>query len=834
MPRNRKNVRQKTLFTIKPLVLALHASIGLGFVTLSTPVLAGASVESSAEKTYNIPAGPLGQSLNRFAAETGITLSYKPDLVAGKRAPELTGTYPTEQALNILLKDADLIAVSDDFGYRLARKPNQSAPVPESENTAKPARQTVVTQNESKIRRLNPMTVEGRFDNGFIYDRNTSATKTDTPIIETPQSISVISSDEMSDRGVRDIADATAYSAGVFAGNSGETSRYFGGNSIQIRGYGGGGTAGSSFNEYVDGLKMRGTQFAESNLDSYLFERVEVLKGPASVLYGQTQPGGIVNTISKRPDAEMENEIVLGTGNLDKRTGAIDVGGELNENITYRVTAKALDGDAHQDHSDRERLLFAPSLTWQNDDTSITFLSHYQRDNNNATILNGIPDSGLFRNPNGDVSSDFRVGDPGFEKWKREVWSVGYAFEHSFNDALTFRQNLRYTHNELESDWLFRSSLGADRRTLQRSAFIADEDSDHFAIDNQLQWQFDTGSFSHTLLGGVDYQHSSNETNRFWGAASSIDIFEPAYNQVIPQPPHFQNIDRTLKQLGIYVQDQIKIGNLSLLAGGRWDDARSESDNLLNDTSTHQDDDAFTARAGAIYNFENGFAPYVSYSESFEPSSGNAFDGSQFEPTEAEQYEVGIKYQPADKSQLFTLSWFDLTQENVVTSDPNNPGFNVQTGEIKTRGFELEGKTNYAEGLNLIAAYTYLDDEITESNNGDEGDRRPQIPRHTASLWADYTFSSNELSGLGLGLGVRYIGEAEFDGEVVSEVPSYTLFDASLRYDLGATRPSLSGWSVNAYVNNLFDKEYVASCSNANICFIGESTTFSMSISKKW
>lgn len=805
-------------FNVLPLAFMVSLSLGISPAFIPTALAAEPTQSSQQIKTYQIKAGSLDTVLNQFALAAGIELSIDATLTQGKTSSGLTGRFTTDQGLQQLLSAHNLNAIHSGSNVYTV-KANSTV---NSDEINLP----VVKVSADR---------DGSWESGYAAKLSTMATKTTTSITETPQSISVVTRSEMDARGVRDIGDAAAYTAGVFSGNAGETSRYFGGNSIQIRGFGGNGTAGNSYNEYVDGLRMRGTLFADSNLDSYLFERVEVVKGPASVLYGQTQPGGVINTVSKRPSDDMQNEISLGTGNRDELTGAIDIGDRLNDNLLFRVTAKVIDGDTQQDPSDRERLLFAPSLTWEGENTSITFLAHYQKDDLNSTIQNSLPAAALFNNPNGKVSTDFRVGNPDFEKWERNVASIGYALTHNVNNAVTFRQNVRYTRNELESSWLYRRSLDADQRTLQRNAFVPTENADHFTIDNQLQWQFETGQVTHTLLGGVDYQNLSRDTDRFFGQSTSIDIFDPVYDESIAIPTaHIQSQDTTEKQLGIYLQDQIKIEKLSLLIGGRWDDARMNTENRLNGSEIKQDDDAFTGRAGAIYNFDNGLAPYVSYSESFEPVSGTAFDGSQFNPTEAYQYEVGIKYQPVDSSHLITLSWFDLTQKNVLTSDPNNPGFNIQTGEVNTRGFELESKTSFDNGLNLIAAYTYLDDEITKSNNGDEGERRGQIPKHTASLWADYTFNTGNFAGLGLGMGVRYIGETEFNGTVVSKVPSYTLVDASIRYDLGANMPSLEGWSVDAYVNNLFDKEYVSSCLNSNICYIGESQTFRMAIRRNW
>lgn len=495
-------------------------------------------------------------------------------------------------------------------------------------------------------------------------------------------------------------------------------------------------------------------------------------------------------------------------------------------------------GGAQQNPSDRQRRLLAPSLTWANEKTSLTLLAHYQEDDVDASILSVFPASAVFSNPNGRISSDFRSGDPSFERWDREIWSVGYLFSHAFNDALTVRQNLRFTRNELDSRWLFRSSLDADFRTLQRRTLSAREHADNLTLDNHLEWIFETGAARHTLLAGIDYQRLSHDTLRGFGVAGvpSIDLFAPVYHQTIPEPTIFQNRDVLERQVGIYMQDQIKIGSFLLLAGGRYDDARSSSRDLLNpgSASVKQHDHAFTGRLGAIYNFANGLAPYVSYTESFEPVSGTTFDGKAFKPMTGRQYEAGIKFQAPGSRNLVTLAVFDLTQRNMVTSDPDHLGESIQTGEVRTRGIEFEGKAGFDNGLDLAASYTYLEDEVTESNGTDLGKRRPQIPAHSASVWANYTVRSGTLSGLGLGVGVRRAGKTQGDSVNSFSVPGYTLVDLALHYDLSSSPLALKGWKADVNVRNLLDKYYLASCFSSQSCYLGVSRSVQVALKYNW
>ncbi|NHZ89924.1 TonB-dependent siderophore receptor [Massilia sp. CCM 8733] len=670
-------------------------------------------------------------------------------------------------------------------------------------------------------------------EQGYVASRSAAATKTDTPLIETPQAISVITRAEMDARNVRDLGEAVAYSAGVTSGGTGETT-LFGGNSVRVRGFGGGGTAGFSFNEYLDGMKLQGTGYDGGNLDPYLLERVDVVKGPASVLFGQTQPGGIVNMVSKRAGADMVNEVRLGAGTRSHVDAGVDAGGAIGSHLHWRVTGLALDEHLQQDPAKRKRKVVAPSLTWSNGKTSLTALAHYQQDDINATLVNVIPAAGLFGNPGGRVAGDLRVGDPGFENWDRTTSSIGYLFSHAVSDTLALRQNLRYSRNELDSRWLYRRALAPDRRTLNRSAFSAVEDAANLNLDNQLEWTFKSGAFKHTLLAGVDYQRRTNDAVRHFGfnGVPALDLFAPKYKQAVPAQAVFQSEDVVGRQLGVYVQDQVKLGSLSLLVGGRHDQAHSRTLNRLNNSTTLQDDDAFTGRVGVIYNFAGGVAPYVSYATSFEPISGRAFNGGIFEPMKGKQVEAGLKYQPAGSAHMVTFALFDLTQQNMTTGDPEHTGFSIQTGEVRTRGIELEGKAQLLKDLDLTAAYTYLDDEVRRSNNPDLGKRRAQIPAHSASVWANYSVRAGALAGLGLGLGARYTGKTQGDTINSFAAPGHTLFDLALRYDLG--RLGMKAWMAELHVNNVADKEYVASCFATHSCYLGLSRSARASLKYNW
>ena len=656
---NRKNFSAKLGTPSHPILLAVCISSAL---SLSAPVAAaqeatGISGNTSAStelRQYNIPAQPLSEALIEFGKQSGLQVTTGSVLVEGKQAPSVSGTLSAEQALNRLL-------VGNNLDYKIS---NGMIHLTANEIEAITLPQVNISGESIQESAYGPV-------EGYVAKRSATATKTDTPVIETPQSIIVISREDMDIRSVRDTSDAVAYSSGVFSGTTGEKAS-FGGSNIRIRGYGGGSSSGTHRHLYINGLRATASGYLTNNLDSWLFERIEVLKGPASVLFGQTQPGGIINQISKRPHDGMYNQIRFGSGNFDRASLAFDLGAELNEAWQLRIVGLGLDGETQQIYSERKRYLIAPSLRWTNGATDLILLMHYQHDDINANFFNHVPRAAVFGNPNGRLPLSFLSGDPSWDRWDAEIRSIGYLFSHQFNDALAFRQNLRYSYRSLKAR---RSWHNSSQRILTRFN-VEDRDSLHdVTVDNQLQWKLTTGSVDHTLLIGIDYRRPLTTDSSSYNQAPSLDVFAPVYNQTFPAPtiPSGSRKIR-LQQTGIYIQDQIKAGNFSLLIGGRYDKFRFTEEDRLRSTTTRTSDNAFTGRIGAIYNFNNGLAPYASYAESFDPVTfGRAFDGSPFEPREGKQYEVGVKYQPTGADHLITLAAFDLIQENMLTVGSSQP-----------------------------------------------------------------------------------------------------------------------------------------------------------------
>ena len=456
-------------------------------------------------------------------------------------------------------------------------------------------------------------------------------------------------------------------------------------------------------------------------------------------------------------------------------------------------------------------------------DTSLTILTNYQ-DDPKGGLFNFVPSVGsVLHNPYGKIPTSFYAGDPNLNLINRSQYALGYLFEHRFDDTWSVRQNLRYQNTRGNLNQVLPLGLASDAVTLDRFSQATHETLDAFTVDTQLEARFATGALGHKVLAGIDYQHTHFEQQLAQDFAPSINIFFPVYYQPIPMPSLFvTHQDQTQQQLGFYAQDQIRWDKLFVLGGLRYDDFDSDTTDVLSPLTTTQKDHSTTGRVGVLYLFDSGIAPYATYATSFQPVVGAEFSARPFVPTTGTLYEAGIKYQPIGYDSRITLSAYQLTQQNALTADPDpsHIGFLVQTGEVRSRGFELEGKLSLSRELNVVGSYTYIDAEVTKSNDVDLGKAPLGIPRNMASLWGNYIIGDGTLNGLGFGLGVRYIGQSYGDAANTLTVPSFTLVDAALSYELGSLGPRLRCLRLAVNATNLLNKEYVSECTNAN-CLYG-------------
>lgn len=666
---------------------------------------------------------------------------------------------------------------------------------------------------------------------GIVATRSATGTKTDTPLLETPQSISVITADRVQQQGATSVSDALGYTAGVRANVYGDDTRF---DWLAIRG----------FDAYLPGFFVDGMLARNNNtwsvwkVEPYGQERIEVLKGPPSVLYGQANVGGMVNVISKRPLDEPFNEVQVKLGNNNRREANFDFSGPATNDGTllYRLTGVLLDRDTQVDFTSQERVYIAPAVTWRpNASTSLTVLGQYLKEDDVPNNRFLPPQGIVLPNPNGRIPRDLFTGEPGYDKFVQEQWAIGYLFEHRLDQVWQVRQNLRYREVDVDYKTVYGTGIAPDPSMLTRGIFTSRESVQAFTVDNQVQADFTTGAIKHTMLAGVDYQNNVFDQRAGIGPANSpLDMYNPVYGAVpITDPALYADAKTTLSQTGVYLQEQAKIfDRLVVTLGGRYDTAETETENRMpGANSSERQDDAFTWRAAALYLLPGGFAPYFTYSESFFPTATvNNDTGQTFEPETGQQYEVGIKYQPPGMKALFTAAAFDITRQNYITYDPNStPAFQPrQLGEIRSRGLEFEATAELARGLNLIAAYTWLPTfEATKSSEASEiGQRQPAVPEHMASLWMHYRLQHGPLAGFGFGGGVRYIGETfgNIAHTADMKVPDFTLFDGVLDYEK-------DGWRVALNVNNIAD-ETTFTCWDT--CYYGTGRTVIATVRHRW
>lgn len=653
-----------------------------------------------------------------------------------------------------------------------------------------------------------------------------SASKSDIPLIETPQSVSVITRDQIDLLNFIDGQQAVRYTSGVFGENYGPDLRY---DFITVRGF--------TPKQYIDGLAAPiSTTIYSVGVDLYAFESMDILKGPASVLYGNAPPGGIYNQTSRRASQEFDGELAVKYGTDDYKQIAGTVTGAASEDLAVRITALYRDRDSERDFVNARRLLAAPTATWNiGSNTTLTGLAYYQYDKIVGDTNGFLPVYGtLLPNPNGRIPRSTNLGDPGNVSYRRQ-FAAGYAFEHDFG-GVTFSSNAKWNeYKETAPKGVYGGggltnitdpTLPSYYRTVGRYNFTYYEKVRAFVADNRLKASFATGGIEHKLLAGVDYRSVTNHALfGFFFDPAPIDLYNPVYTPISTPttlyPSPFNN--QRLRQTGVYVQDQIALGNLYVTVGGRQDWVKV--DNRNTDTSTKQD--KFTWRAGANYVFGSGIAPYVSYARSFEPVLGvDQLTNQPFKPSLGEQWEGGIKFDarglPSDIKMFVTASVFDIKQTNVVSTSPSvTPVFGTQSGEVEVYGGEIEFVARIREQISINGSYSYTHSEVTENANepSQVGEPLPTTPKHKLSLFANYSVQRGALAGLGLGFGGRYHSRSAGSlpgafNPIVYQGESSTLFDAIISYDTPDWRFAING-------SNIFDKVYVARCAGPAGCNYG-------------
>ena len=656
---------------------------------------------------------------------------------------------------------------------------------------------------------------------GFVARRGGTATKTDTPLIETPQAISVVTRDQMEAQGALTLRETTNYTAGV-------VSSYFDSrvDSFKVR--------GGDAVQYLDGLQRTYGTYNSTKLDPYMLERVELLRGPSSVLYGQGGIGGVLNMVSKRPQSETQREVQLQLGSNARKQVAADFTGPIDTEgkWLYRLVAVNRDSGTQVDHAPDDRILVAPSLTWRpNADTSLTLQALYQKDKS-GSLIGFFPWQGtLLPSLYGQIPTSTFMGEPGFDRYDSRNTSLGYLFSHRLNDTWTFRQNLRSTETKVVYNTSYtsftanrltgrpaRPVFNADQRTIERDLSSDINGGKMLLLDNQAEAHFKTGEVEHTVLLGADFQRNTTSKLSGRGTAGALDVYAPVYGNYTPPTSYTRSPEVVQKQAGIYVQDQVKYGRWIGVLGLRHDKATTDTQGR---PAAAADDKATTKRAGIVYLADGGWAPYLSYAESFLPLGGVDLNNTPFKPQRGKQWEAGVKWEPEGQRSSFMAAVYDLRDTNRKTTDPTNPLNSVQLGEVHVKGLELEYKRSIARDWDWIATYAYTDARVSRSNAADLGKRISGVPTHAASAWVTHRFSIGGVPGFSAGAGLRYIGKS-WDGMDAHPVPAVTLLDAMFAWDNGPLRVSL-------HVATLTDRVHLTTCLAGGDCFYGQRRTVTAS-----
>lgn len=757
---------------------------------------------------YDLAPGPLGDTLTRIAQQSGSVVSLDPVLVRGMQSAPLRGRYTAEQAMRRALAGTPLeLVVTANGTFSVRRAPAAPAAT------------------------LEPIQVLGNAETalghvaGYVARRNLSATKTDTALLETPQSVSVVTSDQIQAVKANSMADALDYTPG-FAAQSPAFSRMV--DDFMLRGFN---VATGNSGLLRDGLKLQSNVY-DGGQEPYGLERVEVLRGASSVLYGQLSPGGVVNAISKRPTLEPLRELSLDVGSYDRRQLSGDFSGRLTEDgqWSYRLTGLAREGNNWVDHVPDDRVYLAPALTWRpSAATSVALLASYQHIRTRFSAP--LPADYTL---NDQIPRDLFIGEPDFDRYDTDTYTVGYAIEHAFNERVKLRHSARYFNAQGRWDYLTFGSL-VNGRTINRGVSSRKEDSYGIATDTSLEVKLDTGALRHTLLGGFDYYRGSYESHRYRGTVAPLpDMYDPVYGAI-------PNVNRALDtgletrsdSMGLYLQDQMQIGgNWTLLLGGRQDWVRTRQASYTPAAAARLHDASTTGRVGLVYVADNGLAPYVSASQSFAPTIGADRAGNAFKPTKGTQYELGLRYEPPGSNMLFSAAVYDLTQTNALTPDPADPTYSVQNGKARSRGLELEARVDLG-ALRVLATYAYTDARTVRSNDPTLVDQRVTlVPLHSASLWTEYNLTAAGAPGLTLGAGLRYASSTNLPG-YGADVPGRLLVDAMAAYEFGELDPGLAGLSLTVNARNLFNRGYL-SCAGSTGCRYGEPRTLYATMSYRW
>ncbi|MFT8775225.1 MAG: TonB-dependent siderophore receptor [Gluconacetobacter liquefaciens] len=850
-----------------PSLLSLTGS--LGFATLVGTVLLNSSPVRAAETTraspdasarvyhLDIPAQALSSALVALSNVTGVQLFYSSQLSQGLRSTAISGDMSLSTALERILAGTGL-------AYRLTG--------PNSVTLGKASSSTIT---------LGPVRVGGMVVHqnpagpgvGYVAENTVVGTKTDTPLREIPNSIYVITKQQMIDQQPQNLMEALRYTPGINAETmGGYQSGAANSNNIMQRGFG--------TSQFVDGIRS----YSYSAGETAFLERVEALNGPASVMYGQTTPGGMIDMSLKKPTDTPLHEVTLGFGNWGRYEATLDLSDKVTRsgNVRYRVAAIGVTQGTQTNNLDYNRVGVLPSLTWDIDrKTSLTLLGSYLYTPGNGLNNTQLPPSVLLDNPNGRIPRSRFFGDPNWNVDGNRDAMFEYMFQHKFSDAINFSQTFRW---EQSSSWTRSMNTGGGMISptlLERMPMQTHSESTTIGLDSRVGGKFNLGPVRNTWIVGSDFRQYEYSTSNYidWTPGhngysgedgySVVDIYNPQSNYVpcidirssacMVTHPHgtYQYF-----QEGVYFQDQIKYKRLSVTLGGRQDwinyhghgglASNRNASHSITDTDNSQvprPQNAFTWRAGIVYNFDFGLSPYFSYSTSFVPQSGSDWNAKPFPPLTGSQMEAGLKYETADHNVMVTAAAYRINEDHYLVNDPVHTNYSADGGRVRSEGFEVSAHANITRDLRFMASYSYISATYAKTNLSDEqdfpdgtagaviserGKYIQSVPRNLANAFLDYTPPVRVLKGFGFNGGVRYVGFTYADAVNSFKVPSYVLFDIGAHYDFAQAAPFLKGLRGQLAVSNLTNKYYVTSCGGTYSCYLGQGRRVYGNLSYRW
>ena len=706
---------------------------------------------------------PEGEVFEQFGPAAGIALVSVTNLPGDRVQISITGTDAVPQAQ--ISADASTLVLSVVPGVATATAADDDAI------------QVVVTGEDT--------------GSDYFVPNAPSTLRTGVDIRDTPSSIQVIPRQVIEDQAATNVRDIVRNASGVNFGvsGSGRNEGFF------LRGF----QAEEFRNGFRDDFSLTETELAN-------IERVEVLKGPAAVLFGRAEPSGIINFVTKQPLQEPSYELAFTAGSFDFYRPTLDFTGPLTADgsLAYRLNAAYGSAGSFRDGVNTERFFIAPTLSWEiSDDTELTLEFSYLDDTRPR-------DDGLVvlsDDEVADIPFDTVLGDPStrtdFEETRTELY-----LDHRFNENLSSRSLLRYSSFSEVGPFVSILSSSDDDRNFPVNEGFNDTSEESFIIQNDLIAEFNTGAIEHQLLFGFEYAYQSTENifRRFEGA--TIDIFNPTTDFTFDELPTLNAVfEQERNSFGIYLQDQITLlDNLQLVIGGRFDTFNEEVEIAFlpnkNVSTSETNADAFSPRVGIVYRPIDPVSLYASYTRSFTPNGGTNFEGEPFDPERGTGLEVGVKGEIIPGRLFSTLAFHNTTLTNVTTSDPDNPDFSVQTGEQRSRGVEVDIQGEILPGWNIFAGYAYTDAEVTEDNRISVGNRLRNVPEHNFNLWTKYTIQEGDFAGLGLGAGVFYVSERAGDVNNSFFVDGYTRVDAAISYERDNYRFGLN-------FQNLFDADFI-------------------------